>query len=148
MRLRWHLRTLLIGVALLAVVLAAWRAIDRRSRRFNHLAAYHLQAHEILADQAGGPLDCLEIEDGETFEAAMERRFEARGEREQLAFQASIYHWNLFETYRKAAASPCSWVAADPLPPRMANPRFHPHASHDQTLRDWDQDEPLSGGFQ
>lgn len=145
MRLKCRVRTLLIGVAALAVIFA-WVAIDRRSKRFNDLAVHHLQAHEILVDQAGGPLDCLQVSDDETWETAAEERFAARGEREHLAYKASRYHWELFEKYRRAAVHPWLWVVADSPPPQMANPRFIPDASYDQMVRDWDK--PPSGGFQ
>ena len=72
MRLRWRVRSMLISVALVAIGLAAWVALERRSEHFTHLAAYHLQAHGELVDQAGGPLQCLQLEGDEALEAVME----------------------------------------------------------------------------
>jgi hypothetical protein len=137
MRLRLRLRSVLIGVAMLAIGLAAWVTIERRTERFTHLAAYHLQAHFILAEQADGPRECLEPEDDD-WETAVEQRFAARRERVYLAYEAATYHWDLFEKYRKAAASPWLSVRVDPLPPQMANPRFNADSGYVETVRDWD----------
>jgi len=139
-------QSLLVGVAQSAIGLAAWISIHRRSEHLMLLAAYHLQAHEVLLDSAGGPLECLQVGDGETWESAGEKRFAARGGRELLAYKASTYHWDLFEKYRKAAASPWSPVEADPQPPRMANSRLDADTSYVQMVRDWDK--PLPGGMQ
>jgi hypothetical protein len=144
MRLRLRLRTLLLGVALLAVGLAVWMAIERRSKQFTRLAAYHLQAHEILVDQAGGPLQCLQVEGDDTWETAADKRFSARGERQYLASKASTYHWNLFEKWRKAAESPWLSVEVDPPSPPMANPPFDADSSYDQIVLDWDKPQPGS----
>lgn len=146
MRFRWRLRTLLIGIALVAIPLAAWSAIQRRADRFTHLAAYHLQAHEVLIDEAGGVLECLQVEDGETLDSAAEKRFAGRGQREFLAYKASIFHWKLFEKYQKAAANPWLGVEADPPPPKLANPRFNLSEHYAELVRDWDK--PSAGGFQ
>ncbi len=146
MRLRWRVRSMLISVALVAIGLAAWVALERRSEHFTHLAAYHLQAHGELVDQAGGPLQCLQLEGDEALEAVMEGTFAARGKQEYLAYKASTYHWDLFEKYRNAAARPWLSIEADPPPPPMANPRINADASYVQAVRDWDKF--LSSGFQ
>ena len=147
MRLRWRVRSLLVGIALLATGLAAWVAIERRAGRFRSLAAYHLPANGILVDQAGGGLECVQVGEDETLEAAVERVFAARGGQEYLASKAAMYHWALFEKYRAAAATPWRSVAADPPSPPMANPPFHPDAGLVRVVRDRDKPSTGEAGF-
>jgi hypothetical protein len=77
---------------------------------------------------------------------AIENRFAARSAPEYLAYKASTYHWDLFEKYRDAAATPWFCVNDDPPPPQLANPRFKADSSDEQEVRDWGKPQP--GGMQ
>jgi hypothetical protein len=146
MRLHWRLRTMLVGVAALAVVLASAAAVHRRAEHFRRLAAYHLQACDFLLDQAGGPVKCLQVGEGEDWDTELEKRFAVRGDRKYAAYKAAKYHEELFEKYRKAAEGPWLPVAADPRAPAMANPSFALHPDYARMVRDWNK--PTVGGFQ
>jgi hypothetical protein len=143
--MRWHVQSALVAVAVVAVLLGAGLAVRRRAERLVRTAAYHLQAHELLVEQAGGPLECVEAEGDEDFEEATERIFAAVGGREYLAYRASMHHWHLFEKYREAASRPWLPVASDPPAPELANPRLERDPTYDDRVRG--RGKPWDSGF-
>jgi hypothetical protein len=104
MGLKWRLRSMLVCVAALAICLGAWVSIQRRSERFSRLAAYHLQACDVLLEPAGGPLECLRLDVDGSRKVVTKKVLAARGPEQYLAHQAFNYH---LEAVRRVRQSRC-----------------------------------------
>ncbi len=138
-RLRWSMRTLIAGVALLAAALGFAVGIHRRYESFRRLAAHHFQAHCLLIDQAGGPLVCgTGLTDSD-----IERIFCRRGPNESRAYYAAMYHYELSEKYRLAWERPWLPVATDPPAPPGANPKFEADPLYYEMV----DEQASNGGF-
>ncbi len=99
-----------------------WRS-SGESEHFTHLAAYRLQAHGELVDQAGGPLQCLQLE-VPGVGSGHGRLSQPKGKQEYLAYKASTSLQRL-EKYRNAAARP--WLVSRPTrqpPPQWRTPEL------------------------
>lgn len=101
---RFHLRTLLLMVALAALLLAIAAGLGRRRREYLRRAAYH--AHE---GRYGG----------DVFGDGVVLRNNPKGGKPVMTSLAKIeHHARLAEKYQYAAAHPWLPVTADPPEPR------------------------------
>lgn len=141
MRLRWRVRSLMAGMAILAVLLGAAAGIERRRESFRRLAAYHFHAEDSLFERAGPLPDCGT---GMT-DADREEIVKSRGREAYWAYQAALYHDELGNKYLEASKRPWLPVSADPPAPPSANPELEADARWDELVNDLLDDAP---GFQ
>jgi hypothetical protein len=107
LRLRLTIRFVMVMVALIAGVLGAVTAVNRRREQLRGLATYHLAQSELFANEAYRNADpgCPAIP-GESEREFVERHTQQYGASKGLALQRAIEHIHKSDAYRIAAAGP------------------------------------------
>jgi hypothetical protein len=115
-RFQWRIRTLLVVVAV-AALLSAHCEMRRRGHAFSLRAAYHLAASEQL-DRDRRSFWC-----GYGLSEEHIQRVRAERNAEWNVVQRAVnYHLRLHAKYQLAARRPWLPVESDPVPPPRANP--------------------------
>ncbi len=132
MRFRLQMRTLMVGVAIVAAGMGVANMLRVRGQALSRSADYHHQASSELFEAAGGPLLC---NTGMT-EKEVEAYYCSNGAKECEAYHAAKYHAALAKKYEAAAARPWCWVPKDPPAPPCAFPKLGaPNPYHDKLVR-------------
>src|SRR5687767_3054515 len=101
--MRFTVGRMMIAVAIVATILGVTTGIQRRGENFKRLAAYHLQAADVLMDRAGGPVEVQNHEGMSGFSKSdLEDIFRARGAEKFRASQVAHYHFALYWKYQRA----------------------------------------------
>jgi hypothetical protein len=117
--MKWRVRTLMAGIAVVACLAGLMLGFQRRGDSFRMLAAYHEQAATYLYIEKVGVICTDGFREGD-----FERTIANRGEEAWHAYQAARYHDCLVAKYVLAAKRPWLPVMADPPPPLGANPKI------------------------